>query len=107
MIVHTPFLTELEEPYNIETALYRHWAELLAKRIKPDLFLTGHLHETRIMPADDERPFPVIIGSRAVKEYEAVQDFIGCALTLQEKSVTVAFTDSAHRTVAQEELTLS
>ena len=44
VIVHNPFTHQLREPFNIEAECYRHWASILADRIRPDLMLCGHLH---------------------------------------------------------------
>ena len=99
VIVHSPFTHTQEPPFDIEDALYREWAHILKTKIKPQLILSGHLHETLISEIGSEfddkgQPCPVVVGSRSVGNRIKTTDFIGCAVTLNSDEAKVEFTNA-------------
>jgi predicted phosphodiesterase len=108
VIVHSPFTCTFEPPFDIEQETYKEWAEILSEKIKPDVIVSGHLHETFVSKPGSERdnlgqPCAVVVGSKAIKnKFGSVTDFIGCAMTLDGGKITVRFTDSEHNTLSTE-----
>ena len=94
-----------ERPFDIENGLYTEWAELLNKKIKPDLYIAGHLHRTQVwqpgVPADGRRlDCPVVIAGKPV--HGKSRNIFGAALTLRDGGAEVAFTDRSGRIIATE-----
>lgn len=68
IICHTPFTFRQKPPFDIERGLYAEWAGLIEKGIKPELMLSGHMHETGVFEPGHDRdelgqPCTVILGS--------------------------------------------
>lgn len=96
VIVHNPFTQKYQEPFNIEEALYKEWAELLKTDIQPDAMLCGHIHQLYVsVPGDAHdglgHPCPVIVGS---KVDWASRYFAGCGLEFQDNRIEGVFTNS-------------
>lgn len=111
VIAHNPFTYTLESPFNIEQPLYREWVRLLGMYVKPQAMLSGHLHRTVIShPGDDMdhhgQTFPVIVGSHIRTDRGQLLDYVGAAITLENHSMTVAFTDQNHTVLEQEHLSI-
>ena len=101
VIVHNPFTFTLEPPFDIEQELYKRWTDILKEEIKPDLIISGHLHDACVSDIGGEldskgQPCPVIIGSKFTEDDS---DFIGCALTLDGDEMNVCFPNSENRIV--------
>ncbi|MBE6601206.1 MAG: metallophosphoesterase [Ruminococcaceae bacterium] len=94
VIVHNPFTQVLEEPFNIETELYREWATLLREDIKPNMMICGHMHKAYISHVGDEtdhlgQPCPVVVASQKGKECP----YAGGAFVLYSDRCDVKITD--------------
>ncbi len=94
VIVHNPFTHQLKPPFNIEQEIYSHWAQVLKTQIRPDVMLTGHLHDLRVSAPDSDfddlgQPCTVVVGCENGAQY-----FAGSGLTFLPDGVEVAFTDS-------------
>lgn len=94
VIVHNPFTETMRPPFDIEIDTFTEWARLLKEHVKPQLMLTGHMHEYYISPVGGERdhkgqPCTLVCGSKPEKER-----FIGSALVLEEDGCRVLFNDS-------------
>lgn len=103
VVVHNPFSCTISAPFDIEQPLFSEWLKLLGDNVKPDLFLSGHLHTTEISPIggkldDKGQVCTVVVGSREISDPETKKniDFIGCAVTLSDKKADVRFTNAAH-----------
>ncbi len=93
VIAHKPFSHQQPPPFNIEEEVYREWCRLLSEQIHPDLMICGHHHDTKTyLPGCDfdhyGQPCPLIVGSKPLEN-----GFVGCAITLDGRKATVAFTD--------------
>ena len=112
VIVHNPFSMTLPAPIDIEQDLFDKWLDLLGSSINPQIMLCGHLHTTEISPVggklDDKGQIcPVIIGSRAVVgDDKKINDFIGCAITLENNNAVVRFTNKNHKCIEKHNLVL-
>lgn len=112
VIVHNPFSHTLQSPFDIEQPLYKEWLDLLGKYVKPQAMISGHLHTTEVSHIGGQldslgQICPVVVGSRPVHgESKDMQDFVGCALTLDENSMQVEFTNSSHEVLDEETLSL-
>lgn len=112
VIVHNPFSMTLPAPFDIEQDLFDKWLDLLGSSINPQIMLCGHLHTTEISPVggklDDKGQIcPVIIGSRAVVgDDKKINDFIGCAITLENNNAVVRFTNKNHKCIEKHNLVL-
>ena len=108
VVVHNPFSCTIPAPFDIEQPLFSEWLKLLGDNVKPELFLSGHLHTTEISPIGGKldskgQICPVVVGSKEVTDPETkkIVDFIGCAVTLSGKKAKVCFTNSAHAAVEE------
>lgn len=108
VIVHNPFSLTIPAPFDIEQPLFSEWLKLLGDNVKPELFLSGHLHTTEISPIGGKldskgQICPVVVGSKEVTDPETkkIVDFIGCAVTLSGEKAKVCFTNSAHAAVEE------
>lgn len=105
VISHAAITNVRQKPFDIEVELYREWVALVNQMIKPDLMLSGHLHITALsMPGSEldtlGQSCPVIIGANPVGWQTGVlTDYIGCALTLSEKSAEICFTNAERKAV--------
>lgn len=99
IVSHVPFSLVLDKPFNIEQDTYNHWLKMLNKNVKPNIMLCGHLHELGISPVGGKydtlgQPCNVVVGSVGVKDGNGKMiDFYGCGVTLNNKNITVLFTD--------------
>lgn len=108
VIVHNPFSLTIPAPFDIEQPLFSEWLKLLGDNVKPELFLSGHLHTTEISPIggkldDKGQVCTVVVGSREINDPETKKniDFVGCAVTLSDKKAKVCFTNSAHEVLEE------
>lgn len=104
VIAHNPFTQQFKSPFNIETDIYREWASLLKKHIKPDLMICGHTHKYGINYVGSVndclgQPCPVVIGSEPQADR-----FIGCGFIINDEQIEVKFTDSLGNTLSRETL---
>lgn len=91
-VVHHPFTTRMELPFNIEEDIYMQWAACL-KVFDLSVMLSGHLHSMAVFEqgsAEDNfgQTCPVVVSGLPGKNYWA-----GCGVTLGEQ-ITATFTDS-------------
>lgn len=91
-VVHHPFTTRMEPPFNIEEDIYTQWAACL-KVFDLSVMLSGHLHSMAVFEqgsAEDNfgQTCPVVVSGLPAKNYWA-----GCGVTLGEQ-ITATFTDS-------------
>ncbi len=107
VVVHNPFTYTMPDPFGIELETYGEWTRVLRDEIKPQLILSGHLHETEISHTGGKydskgQPCPVIIGStRGWGEF-----FAGCAVTFDGLKADVRFTNDKHELIGGETLDL-
>ena len=99
VIVHNPFTFTIGAPFDIEQPLFKKWVDLINENIKPQLFITGHLHGTLVSHPGSKfdskgQSCPVIIGSRYFKDEEKKHHHVGCAITLDGLSADVVFNDN-------------
>lgn len=113
VVVHNPFSYTIEAPFDIEQPLFSEWLKLLGEHVKPELFLTGHLHTTEISPIGGQldskgQICPVIVGSKPETDPQTQKHigFIGCALTLSGGKAHISFTDAEHHVREEQTLTL-
>ena len=94
-----------ERPFDIENGLYTEWVELLNEKIRPELYIAGHMHRAEVWqpgyPADGRRlDCPVLIAGKPVHGRD--KNVIGAALTLRDGGAEIAFTDKTRRIIATE-----
>lgn len=99
VIVHSPFTTQFEPPFNIEEELYARWAQLLPEHVRPDVMLCGHMHRMGIYPkgcAFDHlgQPCTVVVGGRPANGCYA-----GAGFTFRKDAIDVVFNDSDGKTL--------
>ena len=108
VIAHNPFTNTLEPPFDIEQDLFKKWVDLLGEHVKPQALISGHLHRTLVChpggELDDKgQTCPVIVGSDILRDQDRnYVGYVGAAITLDNLSMTVAFTNQ-DRQVLQEE----
>lgn len=106
-IAHHPFSYIIPHPFDIEQDIYGYWCKLLKEEIKPQVFLSGHLHQTRVAHVGGAldnlgQPCTVIVGSKEIVEDKVCKNFIGCAVTIDGENITASFTDSEHNVIESE-----
>ncbi len=84
IISHAPFTYVLHAPFNIESDIYREWAALIKEHIKPELMLSGHLHQAVISEVGSEydhlgQPCKLVIGSDMGTNFH-----VGCGVVLSD-----------------------
>lgn len=99
VIVHSPFTTRYNPPFNIEEDTFAYWSKLLRENVRPDAMLCGHLHSMGIFSRGSAfdhlgQPCTVVVGSRPADGY-----FAGAGFTFRKDAIDVAFTDSAGKTL--------
>lgn len=104
VIVHNPFTERLQPPFDIECEIYREWALLLKKYVKPDLMICGHTHKCEInRPGCDKdtygQPCTVVIASEPKDDR-----FIGCGFVIEQNNIKAVFTDNEGNTVFEEDI---
>ena len=95
IISHTPFTRVNRPPFDIEQPLYKEWIAMIGEHIKPDFYLSGHLHTCQVIrPGDEEDSFgqscPTVVG--AIPYRDEWDKFTACAITYDD-GITVRFTD--------------
>lgn len=96
VVVHNPFTYVLPKPFDIERNIYSYWATLLKNHIKPDIMITGHLHDWDVTEPGGKfdnlgQPCTLLIGSKRKKIGDY---FAGAGLTFSENRISVNYTDS-------------
>ena len=104
VIVHSPFTTKYEPPFNIEEDTFSLWSKLLRENVRPDVMLCGHLHSLGVYPEGSAfdhlgQPCTVVVGSKPGNGY-----FAGTGLTFRADAIDVAFTDSDGKTLLTQTL---
>ena len=105
IISHNPFTYLHVPPFDIEQPLYRSWIWKLRREVKPQLLISGHLHQTAVVFKGEELDnfeymCPVVIGSKYIRDAKNnVTDFIGCGIALYSNYAAVDFTDSERKCV--------
>lgn len=97
IICHIPFDHSLNEH---ESEVYTEWIALLNK-IKADVMLFGHIHDTEFQPAMRQTRFGVIEPPAVIGGNPKGDNFVGTALTLDKNGYLVQFTDK-NKTVLEE-----
>jgi hypothetical protein len=95
IISHTPFTRVNRPPFDIEQPLYKEWIAMIGEHIKPDFYLSGHLHTCQVIrPGDAEDSFgqscPTVVG--AIPYRDEWDKFTACGITYDD-GITVRFTD--------------
>lgn len=93
--------------FDIEKDVYTKWNKEL-DRIGTSFMITGHMHKTYLLGKDDERNtlphnYPVIVGAECFGN----DDIWGTAMTVNEKKLTVRFTDASCKIIKEAEIDLS
>lgn len=104
VIVHSPFTTHYNPPFDIEEETYACWAKLLRENVRPDAMLCGHLHAPGIHLRGSDfdhlgQPCTVVVGGRPGNGYYA-----GAGFTFRADAIDVTFTDSDGKTLLQQTL---
>ena len=106
VISHIPFMHTDYDPekgiheFDIEIDTYTDWVKMLNNEIKPDFGLFGHVHQVGVLEGSgkyNSKGFsaPIILGGKP--ENNTVY---GCALTLNENTAEILFTDDTHSVVS-------
>ena len=95
VISHVPFTEISHPPFDIEQELYGTWVKLLNEQIKPELLLSGHVHNAYITNPGDGKDaygmnFPTVVGSEMIKKELG---YTGCGLILEGGEATVVLND--------------
>ena len=112
VVVHCPFTFTNRPPFDIEQPLFTQWLDTLNEHIKPQLMIAGHHHATHIanpggiLDTKKRQTYPVVVGSREVRENGKKVDFIGLALTLDGKNAKVQFTNGEHEAIETTDIEL-
>lgn len=97
VINHVPFTWKLGGKFDIETEIYTRWSELLRERFKPELMITGHMHELFI-DKDGIRgriPAPCLVMTGSIpKNVDGRELFIGSGFVFDDDGIHIVFSDS-------------
>lgn len=90
-------LCQGERPFNIEHEIYNSWCSLIEENIKPNIYITGHLHIFKIFQPESEfnnrkLSCPTIVGGEP--GYGKKNKFTGAGIVLHNDHADVIFTDS-------------
>ena len=101
VISHNPFTFVNQSPFDIETDVYREWAELLKHHIHPDVMLCGHKHDLAVYEVGGVydhlgQPCRLVIGGTYQDGYYA-----GAGITFENGDCRVTFTDSQHHVIVR------
>lgn len=114
VICHIPFtFSKLAAPFDIEKELYAEWAKMLRDHIKPELMLFGHRHLAEVWEVGSKNDIygqacPVIVGSRPIRHKDTGEkEFIGCAITLDQKTAKVVFNHHSGKIIDETEIELN
>ncbi len=96
VVSHNPFSQLLENPFNIEKDIYSEWCSLL-KNIKPDIMISGHIHELEVnFPGGEKdhlgQPCVSVVGSRPFVDENGELHFVGCGFIF-DKEIKYIFND--------------
>ncbi len=98
IVSHHPFSHQIRPPFNIEQDLYARWSRKL-KRIKANVWLTGHLHECFFEQPGGAHdtygyPCPVVCSSKVRVEEDGTEKHVSGAITIsRDGKVEVAYSD--------------
>lgn len=110
ILSHVPFSVRNKEnwgreisPFDIEDDIYCRWCEIIKNKIKPQLFIAGHFHETEIYRRDDKEcsrgPLrtvgcdTLIAGGKA----KGKKDFYSANITVDKSGCDIAFANKEGR----------
>lgn len=103
IVSHVPFSYINVPPFDIEKELYAEWLRLIKEQIQPHIMLSGHLHALLAeapggkLDSHGLQPCPVFVSGCAVPDANGKHiDFIGGAVTLEEKQIECCFTNCSH-----------
>ena len=106
VLSHVPFSVRNKEswgseisPFDIENDIYCRWCDIIRQKIKPHLFISGHLHETEVYRRTDKEcsrgPLrdigcdTAICGGKTKKN----KDFYSANITVNEFGCNIVFTN--------------
>ncbi len=109
VISHVPFSEVAPAPFDIEQDIYAEWCRLLREQVRPQLMLSGHMHDLYVTRPGEARdhlgqPCPVVVGSLPGKD---MAHYTGTAVTLAPKAIDIRFTDQDRHITAQDTLPLN
>lgn len=109
VISHMPFSYVGKPPFDIEQDLYREWCRLLKEHVKPDLMISGHIHDLYVTRAGEAldhlgQPCPVVVGARPG---QSEAEYAGAAIALSRGNAEIWFTDQERKILGQDHLTLT
>ena len=94
-VCHIPFPTEKYPP---SPEVYNDWTELCSQ-MNLDVMISGHLHRAFIQRAGefrDNQLFNIVVCASPNKIIDDIFDFVGSAVEIDDKEVTVKFTNILH-----------
>ena len=94
-VCHIPFPTEKYPP---SPEVYNDWTELCSQ-MNLDVMISGHLHRAFIQRAGefrDNQLFNIVVCASPNKIIDDIFDFVGSAIEIDDKEVTVKFTNILH-----------
>lgn len=112
ILSHIPFAIRNTEdygrdrrPFDIENEIYDRWCAVLNQKIRPQLLIGGHYHETELVRQDAERNTrriccDILIGGMPLKKQK---DYISANLTVYPNGCDIAFCDRNHHVVKMEQ----
>lgn len=97
VICHVPFTWKIGGIFDIEPEIYSGWAKTLAGSFRPELMITGHMHELYTAEPGDERerfrsPCAVVTGS--LPKREGHDYFAGSGFIFDKDGIKTVFCDS-------------
>ena len=104
VVVHDPFTEYLPNQVSeTDLATYTEWARLLREYVKPDVMLSGHVHQAYVTNIGDSldnlgQPCPVVVGSApgtkislALRGVWVKDVYVGVGFALNDNTLSVAF----------------
>ena len=104
VVVHDPFTEYLPNQVSeTDLATYTEWARLLREYVKPDVMLSGHVHQAYVTNVGDSldnlgQPCPVVVGSApgtkislALRGVWVKDVYVGVGFALNDNTLSVAF----------------
>ncbi len=96
-------------PFDIENELYTEWVDLLNCSVHPQLYIAGHLHRKEVWTVDAEHnerglACPTLIAGKPV--HHGNRNCFGAALTVNDETAEIRFTDKRHRIAGTETIKL-
>lgn len=86
VLCHVPFTDHLTGKCPEEPEIYSKWQTLISENIKPDLMISGHMHEYSVHKNGN---FPLIVASE-----RHLDDFGGTGFVFSDSKITALFTSS-------------